>query len=296
MNIGQANVTAWGKATEDFLLKDLGDGEKGLDIMLVQEHKLTVDEAKAVQVRLRRGGWKSHFGPPRLAAGKSAGVAIVWRWHLPVGVRCLHSEAGWQPIEHERFTAVRLRLAGMDILLLSVYFFTGEQAASHNRQLEAEVGEVITFVGLPFIIFGDWNRSVQEVTAEGWTSELGAELIAPVHPYTCTGGAQRVLDFAAVHSGLLRLLRCEGVMEDGPWRPHLGVHYSLVAQPKLIKVKEQVQPRPIPEAMVKQVPDWEVTELTAQLLEKAARSRKWMPELVAFAHRHIQEPPNLRPR
>ena len=71
-----------------------------------------------------------------------------------------------------------------------------------------------------------------ELMGTQWAHKIGAQIVWPDVPFTCSSGEGRVLDYVVVSKGLLPALRRITCSDATPWRPHLGLTLSIQARPR----------------------------------------------------------------
>ena len=74
--------------------------------------------------------------------------------------------------------------------------------------------------------------------------KLGAQIVWPDVPFTCSPGEGRVLDYFVVSKGLLPALHRITSSDATPWGPHLGLTLEIRAKPREVFCFKQVVPGP----------------------------------------------------
>jgi len=124
------------------------------------------------------------------------------------------------------------------------------------------VGRFLSQLSIPFIIGGDMNMTPAELRGIGWLDRIDASIIAPDVELTCTAGEGRVLDWFVVANCLLPDITSIRVVDDTPWRPHVGVILELAAKPRQCMLHAQPKPPDIPRAFGPDLP-WQTSMLLA---------------------------------
>ena len=93
-----------------------------------------------------------------------------------------------------------------------------------NKQLLADLGEVVLSTGKPFFIGGDWNAEPDSLLESGWPRLMAAEIKAPATK-TCALGQGSTLDYLVVSHGLSHTV---GRIYTDPGAPSFPHHPMLV--------------------------------------------------------------------
>ena len=93
--------------------------------------------------------------------------------------------------------------AGTRLLVVSVYLDVDDKPGSHNTNILYEIGRWITRAGLPFVICGDFNNSVESISKLNWLSPIDGMSVAPGTPtYTSTTQKEgSIIDFLLLKGG-----------------------------------------------------------------------------------------------
>ena len=155
-------------------------------IIVASETSATNIFQKQVSSDLKSKGFRSFWSPP--VAPKKATIDIIdnrpsfrgeavgsavftsmpcrqMRCDLPVALK-----------ESQRFSACVVRFATVEILVIAIYGFANRyrEGKRPNDLLLASMIPVITEVGLPFIICGDFNGPVEKLPSYKYFKDLGA--------------------------------------------------------------------------------------------------------------------------
>ena len=110
--------------------------------------------------------------------------------------------------EHRRYIIVDGRAtaivvngwAGTRLLVVSVYLDVEDKLGTFNTNILYEIGAWITRAGLPYVICGDFNNSVESISKLNWLSATDGMVVAPSTPtYTSTTQKEgSIIDFFIV--------------------------------------------------------------------------------------------------
>jgi len=236
-----ANLTSYHEKTTHFL-----EQEKP-DIFLAVEHRQVGEKYNSMMKGLAGIGYKvfSHPAVVTLRGGKSAGAMILCKKHLHMSSIQVQDEE----VLKERCIATTLRLKGVTLLVIVAYLFDGINLGGCNLALMAAIGRLVSTMGLPFLLAGDFNMDPETLERSGWAQQLGGTCLATGLPYTCRGGAgkaNRILDYIMVSSKVLPMFTATGAAKRGPWRPHLGLTFLIESRPRQLKVLRPYSPKDIP--------------------------------------------------
>ncbi len=172
--------------------------ETPADVILVQEHKLNIEEADEARAWLRRRGWNALFSAATSGpnGGRSAGVAILTRAHLGLSLPLV----GTEEVVPSRVAAGRMEAPGCrPFIAVSSYLHDGRGLARENMDILAATGAFLASQGegCPFVAGGDYQMTPSQIAPAGFAQQVGAVLVAAGDPLgTCrTARAAREIDF-----------------------------------------------------------------------------------------------------
>ena len=87
---------------------------------------------------------------------------------------------------------------------------------------------MISQFGAPALVFADWNAEQEELLGTGWPQKLNMVVRSLGIP-TCVGG--RCLGYCVVSRSLVAKLSGMSVIEDTPWKPHIGIRIDISLDP-----------------------------------------------------------------
>ena len=188
-----ANYTQYGDKVVEYL-----STLKGITFSAGVELHLRGDALRKARRAVGKLGWRSFCaeGLPRQGAGTRGGC-----WTL---VRKEAAAGGFGGLGRSdlQWSACSVRRGGIDLILVTVYFFDGLGCTGDNLDLMEEVGVFLRGRRGPFLIIGDFNIEPDMLEEHGWPQWLGAAVVRPPVPFTCTSGQCRVLDYALVSCAL----------------------------------------------------------------------------------------------
>ena len=193
--------------------------------------------------QLARAGLASAVGEAALteAGGTSGGAAILAKSHLHFSP--VPASAGATEAFTSRVAMATLRVRRTQILLVSLYCWTGEHAEQRNTALHAELGPYIDANGGIYIIGGDWNQTGEQLEDTGFPAQAKGIIVTPQVDFTCTSGSRRLIDYFVIARSLTHVFVENGVDEGSPFSPHTAVRAKLCARPAAVSVPMLIRPR-----------------------------------------------------
>ena len=90
--------------------------------------------------------------------------------------------------------------AGTRLLVVSLYLDVDDKLGTRNTNILYEIGKWITRMGLPYVICGDSNNTVESISRLNWLSAIDGMVVAPSTPtYTSTTQNEgSIIDFFIV--------------------------------------------------------------------------------------------------
>ena len=192
---------------------------------------LCVSETKVIEpLRLNPGAKVPKVGSVnsqcRITAkgAHSGGVGILWdpaRHVTPI-------DALLTPALRPKGAAIgaicgaMIRTRKYSFLLLSTYFYVGQDFGGDNIHIMFCLSKILTFFQFPFIICWGFNITSDAMETSPWLTEIGGAVWATTKP-TCTAGQiGSVIDYAIISTGMARSIKGISV-SPGPSAPHLAV-------------------------------------------------------------------------
>ena len=239
------NPDKWGPQCESYI----ADHESA-DIFGIVEHHLRGDKLAQVSARLRayHAYTSEAFLTGRSAEGTSAGTMLLVKRSLPS--MALDQEVFGEVCPGDgprRWSAATLRVKGMSVLFVVVYFCTGEAVDSPgNLALFGELEVLCNFFRLPVVLAADFENTPELVERSGWPARMGLTIVKPQGlPYTCTSGSKRLIDFFLLSDALVPLI-ASCCVHKAPWSTHLCVALALNMHVKGLLSKQLIVPKPLP--------------------------------------------------
>ena len=235
------NVTVWGKKAEDFYFGK-EESMKGVEIACVAEHHKLAQGWPKVRNTLQQNGWRSVASPAkksmRSETGSEGGTAVMSRSHLHL-----------TPFQDERlgekgndWSAIMVRLKGVDLLLISVYLTCSIGMTGENLAKVKELMQLCLNANIPFIMIGDWNMDPSKLMTTGWLEVIKAEIMVPSNvDFTCD--TRSMLDYAVVSRSIRGAIL--GLKADlkTPWVPHRGLIMEIMKAPRAALCRTLIKPR-----------------------------------------------------
>lgn len=243
---------------------------EGHDIALIQEHKLHGEQKRRSAAALAaRAGWV--LRAQEAEAGPSGGAGILTRRHVHMG-----------PLPHKgkhanRWAPYHLALKGVDVVVISVYGYSGDGDGPHNRALIHELAEYAAGLGrVKLLAAGDWNMTPEQFpNAGGW--KLGTALPPDIPTCHASKGLPTKYDYWVANTPARQLVKGWRVIEGTPVPTHEANEITLDASTQLA-VPDLWRPLRIPARIigcVREPPWWAAKYPTAgaaaEDLDRAAR-------------------------
>ncbi len=165
--------------------------------------------------------------------------------HIDQDVFQLISEHTQEPCS---LAACLLRLKGCNILLISIYMWSGQGLSDANFRILKQVRILKDIVHKPILVFGDWNMSPDQLASSGWLELLGLRVnfCTPKHvTSTMHKIPNRVVDFALVDTCIAHIPTDLEADCATPFL-HLGLACKIQARPNAEHVLVQVKPKKLP--------------------------------------------------
>ncbi len=218
-----------------------------------QEHKARQDKWVDLGHQARRDAW-AVFGAQATTAeagGASAGTLVAAPRHIGAAPPFGGAQQDCSPPE----SPGRLSAAWVDtsmlggLLVISVYFWTGEGWTRRNLRLLETAGALARRHGAAWVICADFNSEPEQLRPfSDWLEKMRAVVAAPTEPtnHPSDGGTPRVLDYFLVDARIACAVRGVEVMHDVPASPHRAVKITFEARATNYLVKVPARPAALP--------------------------------------------------
>ena len=252
------NATKWGRKAKDYVIKSFAT-DSSLGACLVSEHHLPSQDVGQLQDWAAKNGLRALHTPAKDIGGEGVlvGTAIILRRDLEFSDLWTDARLARLPLPKDQdWVPVRVRLKGIELVLISLYMVNSIGLQQPNLDRLAGLAHFLDTVRLPFIIGADWNMQPHELAQAPWIRGIGGTIYCPEGLVsTCTSGIGRVLDYFVIHNSLSGLLL--GMSPDlrCPIRPHIPLKLYLPWRPRSMRARMLVVPRPIPLVAGPDLPD-----------------------------------------
>ena len=197
---------------------------------------------------------------------------------------------------------MQIGMQGFDLLLFGSYHrggldltvLTDVARATHDGQL-------------PFVLFGDFNDTPEEIEKLGWLARMNACVIHPGQG-TCTNfraadsrGDGRCIDYVIISKKLRRIVHALHVSWQVPFAPHAALTLHLSRDPRLLLETKAKKPSPIPKdfpKLIENIPAEELeliwNSITAKQASDALVSAGYPPLSTPWSNEHTSTEEQLR--
>ena len=210
LKIGTLNVRALqGKMAEVMSLAN----DHSLDILCLQEVRLSEDNMLSAHHAAKRGGWTFLPGPCAIDSqgAPTAGVAVLSRWPvekkaLPLDVdsELLHHRGRWQVLQVHR-------PANRPFVMVNLYLHASDRSCA--CRLGHLLFELVAKMGEDCLFIGDWNNVPDEEPAlsplRGGRLHLADDIAGPLQLQAPTRTGGRHIDYAVHSIRLVPTERCQ---------------------------------------------------------------------------------------
>ena len=238
------NATAWSSLFKE--LVDSANKFRGIDAILLQEHKLEERQFRGAMQAAARQGWKLDLTPCSTGpgGGPSGGVGVLVRRHI--GLRRLTVDGDVVHIPHDERMGLWITSGGGQggCVLAPLYLRTGEEDGEHNMRLLFLLGGALRAAGKPFIVGGDWQMPPTTLAATGWVNSIGGNIRGADRPTCIQAASAREIDFFVVHDRFAS--GACAVLNDVATRPHRPVRLQVQGSRATELVREICKPRAFP--------------------------------------------------
>ena len=121
-------------------------------------------------------------------------------------------------------------------LVGSVYMDVKDKLGSNSRAIMFVVGLALAYHGLPYIMVGDYNRTLLEMAESGWMNTIDGYVCAPDLQTCKTAKSQgSTIDYGIVFNEIAPTVESVWTYEDDPFQPHRYVGIRLTMRPVATK-------------------------------------------------------------
>ena len=120
------------------------------------------------------------------------------------------------------------------LVLVFTYLFDGEKLSDRNNDLVFQLQLLKLYLGLPFICYGDFNMSPEELGVTGWLERLQASVVKTHVKSTLQNSRSSHIDSFLVPNVLTNFTVDIQPVYNITWKPHLGLHLTIQASPRSV--------------------------------------------------------------
>ena len=136
-----------------------------------------------------------------------------------------------------------MRLRGIDVLLVQVYFETGSGLGNVNMGKLKKLAQLIKSKRLYFIAFGDFNMPPDKLAQSAYLQLMQAQiLLAEQGANTCAAGKGEVLDYLICSTPLCAAITDIGFLK-APWKTHAFITFKIDRAPRRRVGRFMIRPR-----------------------------------------------------
>ena len=176
--------------------------------------------------------------------GTSGGVLIAPLKHLSI-LPMDYPEQNKLAFADDDLVGFVLRLRGVDLLLVQVYFETGSGLGSVNMGKLKKLAQLVQNKRLNFIAFGDWNMPPERLAQSAYLGLMNAQIIvAEQGSNTCDAGKGAVLDYVMASNPICHAISDIGFFK-APWKTHAFITFKIDRAPRQKIGRFLIRPLPI---------------------------------------------------
>ena len=133
------------------------------------------------------------------------------------------------------FSGGIFRFRNFSIVFVFLYLVTSVGMNDENSRRMEQVNILLKILGLPFIIYSDFNMLPDELSKSGWPQFLKAEIVTPIGATsTLKKVSGRIIDYLLVHRSILGVVQSLMLNSIAPSTPHYFLDLTLMANPRFI--------------------------------------------------------------
>ena len=224
------------------------DSVRNIDILGMAEHHETfskVDNSKickTLDLVGRRCFATSARPTGNSIHGNSGGVLLApLKTHAILPVDFPHNTQLYHA--NDDIVAFIVRLRGVDVMIVQVYFETGTGLGATNLGKLKKIAKLVKESKLMFVAFGDWNLSPLKLADSSFMHMMQAQIIlAENGADTCAAGKGAVLDYIVASTPL-----CASISEveffKAPWKTHEFITFKIEKAPRARWSKVLIRPK-----------------------------------------------------
>ena len=144
------------------------------------------------------------------------------------------------------FSAAYMNFKGTKIVLVTIYFYTTEKMGLRNNALFFQLQLLRNILGLPLLIYGDFNMDSSVVLESGWVERLNGHLIKLDIDSTLITATSSNIDYFIVTDGVQHLVKNIQPVLTSPWSPHVSLQLTLYASPMSVTGLVHKMPKSLP--------------------------------------------------
>ena len=123
----------------------------------------------------------------------------------------------------------------------------GHLRSGENAKRLHDLLFIVRTSGLPWIAWGDWNATPQQMAESGWLHRLQGVALKPDGiEVTCTAGEGRLTDDVIVGVGATRLIKTVEMAKGTHWKSHRGIYTMIDGRPPTLEGWRLRVPAPLP--------------------------------------------------
>ena len=108
------------------------------------------------------------------------------------------------------------------------------------------ISQNMSFVGCPWLVAGDMNMTPDECVSTNWSILNGGIIHTADVDKTTTQRDGRLVDYAVMSQSMHSLVASTEIVYDGPFRPHVGILYTINARPRKVMIPKFWKPKELP--------------------------------------------------
>ena len=121
------------------------------------------------------------------------------------------------------FTCGIVRFRHFSVAFVFLYLQCSVGMNDENNLRMEQVNILLKILGLPWIIYSDFNMPPDDLLKSGWPQFLKSEIVIPKGATsTLKGTSGRIIDFCLVHRSILGVVKILELNIFAPSTPHLG--------------------------------------------------------------------------
>ena len=222
-----ANVSSWSPKAREYVEQKV---QADCDVMAFVETHLRGRDLIDWKNRIRKWGHRvsdaEAMRTDRSEKGTSGGCLVATSSSLAsYGLGPLGSLAFNRGDGEKYWTGRSVRLAGRDLLVVTVYLPPGDYHQQARQDTLQDIGLLVRHVRGLWLVVGDWNMSPEDLTSTGFVAFVGAAVVCSPGN-TCRQGKGSKIDFILADQALAGSINAT-VDQEVPWSPHYGLRITI---------------------------------------------------------------------